>query len=538
MFDHSSFNEEHRFGSGGFANEADIERAGLLLGKGLPLGFVGERQLCLDADAPLISICGAGSGKTRDLLGYVMCGANIGPLMVLDPRGELSAISLHTLAPANVYGYYFNPMQMCSLPSHSCNLLDILDLSSPNFHADARFITEGIIPLPPGAKEPYFTLRARDWVEAILKARTEKNGSTSFPDLYDVINWIEGDGLAWADELEFMLCSRFPEVRRTAAEMLAKQQDSQREFGSILGEIYAHLSFLSDPTLRRSLQGDDFSVGDLVRADRTCRIHLNIPAEYLGLWSPIIRSFFTVAMLYKGRKPAARRVHLICDEAGQLGRFEALIRAFTYGRGAGIRTWALFQDTGQIIRNFEPSAIASFLGSAQVRQFFGVRDFQTAKLVSDMLGQQTLEYDDQRYQEEARRYRLQTLQNMFGGGDPFASAFEFEHYGHASQRKSKQARAVMSPNEILALPEDRQILFVSGQNIKPIIANKYPYFTRKEMAGRYLPNPYHPPSDRVKVMTHSGAAWASVIETPVPDYLSHFPQYSTGRALKIVEYPI
>ena len=73
---------------------------------------------------------------------------------------------------------------------------------------------------------------------------------------------------------------------------------------------------------------------------------------------------------------------MIIDEVGQLGNFDALLRSFTFGRGAGVRAWALFQDAGQITRNSGPTGLQGFMGSAALRQFFGVRDYQTAQMVS------------------------------------------------------------------------------------------------------------------------------------------------------------
>jgi len=296
------------------------------------------------------------------------------------------------------------------------------------------------------------------------------------------------------------------------------------------------LSFLDDPTLLPHLEGGDFSLNALTNPGRATKVFLNVPAEYLSLWSPLIRLFFTVSILYKSRKPQGPRVMLLVDEAGQLGKFEGLLRAFTYGRGAGVRAWAIFQDAGQIIRNFGAPAMQGFLGSAQMRQFFGVRDYQTAQLISDMLGSETLTYDDPLQQDGARHKKRQVIQRMFEGEDPFASVFDYAHYERAAQNRTKQARQLMTPDEILSLTEDRQILFISGQNLRPILAQKYPYFTRPEMAGLYLPNPYHPPTDRVQIATRFGSKWVEVIRENVPAKWAGFPQFQNGTLSYVKGY--
>ena len=296
-----------------------------------------------------------------------------------------------------------------------------------------------------------------------------------------------------------------------------------------MGEIYANLGFLDDPALMEALDGDDFSLADLCNPRSTHKIFLNVPAEYLSLWSPLLRLFFTVAMLYKGRVPSAPRVMLLVDEAGQLGKFEALLRAFTFGRGAGIRAWAIFQDAGQIIRSYGDPALQSFIGSAQMRQFFGVRDYQTAELVSNMIDSETLSYDDKIQQDQARKQKWDALQGFIQSTqDPFAAAYDIAHYDRKSKYRTKQYRKLKTPEEILALPEDAQILFISGKNLPPIMAQKFPYFSRPEMIGKFLPNPYHPPTDTVRVPTWRGQQTLRVIREDVPSKFASFPQYADG----------
>lgn len=527
----TDFNEENRFGSARWADESELRRAGLFKRCGPHIGYFNRKPIYLEGDAPLITIGGAGSGKLRDLLGYVLCTSKGQRMAVLDPRGELAAISTAAHTADGEHAYTWNPMGIARLPNHSCNPLDILDVNSPNFHADCKFIAESLIALSGSASGQYFEVRAREWTDNILKHHVERFGRVSLPDFVRIVNGIESDPQAWADFLTTMLSSRFDSVRRTAGEMLAKQEDSPKEFGSVLGELYAHTAFLNDPLLLASLDGKDFSLSKLVDPIQVAKIFFNVPAEYLSLWSPILRLMFTVTMLYKSRHPERASVMLLVDEAGQLGKFEALLRAFTFGRGAGIRAWAIFQDTGQITRNFDRSALQGFLGSAQMRQFFGVRDLETAKLVSAMVGMETLYYDDFVRRSHANMRRKSLVNSMLAGGDLFEVAHQLKHEADVSKSRNLQQRALITPEEVLAMSEDEQILFISGKDLPPIRANKYPYFSahaKNEMAGRYLPNPYHPPIDKVQTVTWRGTKWTKVITEPVPHSLREYPQYSSG----------
>ncbi|MEO9579545.1 MAG: type IV secretory system conjugative DNA transfer family protein [Marinomonas sp.] len=521
-------NESKRFGSAEWASEQDIGHAGLLGDSGIQIGYLKQSALRFETDAPRLSIAGAGAGKMRDLLSIAVAEAAGMRNFILDPRGEISAVTMVNFAMAGAHVYCWNPTGLHNNPQHAMQPLDILKLNSPSFHADCKFILQSLIPVSGSASGKYFELRTQEWGEAFVKMLVERDGEVSFPSLYRTINTIESNTGEWPDILECMLGSSMESVRRCAGEMLAKQQDSAREFGSIVGELYAYLNFLDDPMLQRALESPRASLSATCDPDQPATWFINVPIEYVSIWAPVLRTMFTVQMLYKSRSPSSPPVNMIIDEAGQLGSFDALLRSFTFGRGAGVRAWALFQDAGQITRNFGPTGLQGFMGSAALRQFFGVRDYQTAQLVSSMLGQETLEYDDTLRQSQARKAKRHAAMSMLSGSDPFAAAQNYQHHFFEETHRTKQARSLMTLDEILAMLEDRMIAFVSGKSLGPILGHKYPYYTRREFAGRFLPNPFHPPLDRVSTPRRWGRGTAKVITEAVPKKFSHFPQYDAG----------
>jgi type IV secretion system protein VirD4 len=494
----------------------------------MQFGYLGQSALTLETDAPRLTIAGAGSGKMRDLLSMAVARAAGMSNFILDPRGEIASVTMINFAAAGAYLYCWNPTGLHDLPQHAMQPLDILHLSSPSFHADCKFILQSLIPISGSASGKYFELRAQEWGEAFVKMLVERDGEVSFPSLYRTINAIESNTGEWPDILECMLASSMESVRRCAGEMLAKQQDSPREFGAIVGELYAYLNFLDDPMLQRALENPRASLSATCDPRQPATWFINVPIEYVSIWAPVLRTMFTVQMLYKSRNPSSPPINMIIDEAGQLGSFDALLRAYTFGRGAGVRAWALFQDAGQITRNFGPTGLQGFMGSAALRQFFGVRDFETAQLVSSMLGQETLEYDDTLRQSQARKAKQQAAMSILSGGDPFSAAQSMRHYAFEENHRTKQARSLMTPDEVLAMPEDRQICFVSGHSLGPILAHKYPYYTRPEFAGRFLPNPFHPPLDRVLIPRRWGNSKAKIVREPLPRKFARFPQYDAG----------
>jgi type IV secretion system protein VirD4 len=350
-------------------------------------------------------------------------------------------------------------------------------------------------------------------------------GTMTMVDFYDLINEIEHPD-AWASVASHMLAMPDAHVRRVAAEMDSKRETAPKEYGAILGSIYQNIGFLSDASVRDALSGADFSLEALCQQD--CNVYIVIPAEYVSLLAPMQRAIFGSAFLHKTRHPGAPRILAIIDEAATLGHFESLLRFYSYGRGMGWRAWSIWQDFGQIARNFGREAVASFMASSQCRQFISVRDYETAEMVSKMLGTQTIEVDPLLEQSAARSRQTHIIRELMSGADPLEAGINYSLQARTAVHQTKHARAVLTPDEILNLPDDMQLLFISGLGLNPLLANKYPYYTRREMAGAYLENPYHSQTGRVPIAGRFRTRSARIITERVPKQLADWPQYQSG----------
>lgn len=535
----AAFNEQFRFGSARWARPEEVARAGLHGQSGPFLGYMGDQVLRLPGDAPLITFGGAGSGKLRDVLAFNLCGVRDlrgvrhapARMLINDPRGELAAISISVQILMGKAAYCINPFGLHGLPRHRVNPWNILRVDSPTFHADVKLLVADLIPLPTYGDQ-FFARRAREVAEALVRTYVEgcepsqTRDAITLPVFCDLVNMLDSPS-GWETLKHRMLSRPDSDIWRLAEELNTKRRDAPKEYSGIISGLYEAIHPLSDPAVRETLSGSDFSLEALCRED--CNVYIVIPAEYLTLLAPVQRAIFGSAILYKNRHPSAPGVLLVVDEAAQLGRFESLLRAYSYGRGMGLRTWSFWQDPGQITRNYGPAALSGFIGSSQCRQFFGVRDLETAQLVSRMLGQQTLSFDEKLQQKEARVQTAQWVHSLLAGGDPIATGVGMAYTAYAARHRSQQARALATPDEVLNMPEDEQVLFISGLGLAPIRAKKRPYFTCPEMVGGYLPNPFHPPGDRVSVAGRSGRQWLRVITERVPASLAHWPQHQTGE---------
>ena len=119
--------ERERFGSASFADARDIERAGLFeqTPESVFLGFHDQRALYHNGMAGQVIVGGARSGKLRDLLAYSVCpGVHFGTALIVDPKGELAAISRNQVI-AKKHCVYWNPAGLHGLPRTASTRPDI-----------------------------------------------------------------------------------------------------------------------------------------------------------------------------------------------------------------------------------------------------------------------------------------------------------------------------------------------------------------------------------------------------------------------------
>jgi len=528
--------ERNRFGNARWAEAKDLSKAGIFRNLGLPFGYFEDRLLRFDSDAPRVTIGGAGSGKLRDILGYVLCMPCSMPMAVLDPRGELWDVSVGTLSAQGIYGYSWDPYGVGDV-SHNINPLDHLTPERLTLFAEIVRLVKALLPLSQSSSGKYFELTAQNILIALILHEVRTNGGISFPRIYEIIQMIEGDAIKWTEFLESMLGSDKDFLRTAANVMLIRQQDAHKEFSAVMGEIYAYFRWLNDDVVRNSLKGGDASLQEMVNPSlnggHPVRFHFKVPGDLLEQCAPILRVFFDTIMVLKARNRGSERILLLVDEAAMLGKFQALKDAFTYGRGSGAIVWAIFQSLSQIEENFGKAGIDTFLSSAAMRQFFGVRDMNTARVISQMCGYETLEYDDYGQQANAEHNMRGHMNALLDGADPFETAQHVAHYQDESVRRSKIRRELIAGSEVLNMREDEAITFLSGKDLPPIFHNKYPYYERLK-AGQFYPNPNHPPIDNIRVKGFWGWRTYAVKRVSVPSNLKLFPQYKNGFSYKLL----
>ena len=518
-----------RFGSARFATRREVARAGLFKKRpnSIFIGFFESTPMYWSGPGGVLLQAGPRGGKLSTILGTTICsGTLLGNVVVLDLRGELAFIS-QDQTPDRKFAYWWNPAFLHGLLCHRLNPLDYLTKDSRTLVSDTKVLCENLIPSSGAPQAEYFERRAREFLEAIILTLVELRGVLTFPLLYMAINSVPGGGEDYLDlAFEMSRCSHAI-AGRVEEEIAMSRQSGSNGFHGILGELMKAVAPLSDPLLMASVSPPfDFSMADLCRADQAAQVYLMPPAEFAEAWAPVIKAIFVAGMIYKTRAPQAPQQTWVLDEIGQLGNFPLAVKMLTYGAGFGLRPALVYQSYAQM-RMTGPGAETIIPASTACQIVFAVREIGTAEMVSKTIGADSYVFDDEAQQDRARQARREAIYSLFEGEDPIKAAMIIAHRSREAQRQSLQHRMLMTPDEVLGLPEDKGLIFVDGL-AHPILMTRRPYWAMRGLAGRFHPNPYHPPLDRVRVKTLFGHRTLRVVEELVPEEFAHYPQYRSG----------
>jgi hypothetical protein len=186
-----------------------------------------------------------------------------------------------------------------------------------------------------------------------------------------------------------------------------------------------------------------------------CVIAVVMPRQDWKIFAPFVRLAFLSAVWALEQGPVApHRIHMLLEEFPTLGRMDFFSDVLATARKKKAQIEVVIQNLGQIEALYPEWK--ALLPNFEVRRFKAVRDIDTARYVCGALGTGTRVYKD--INKPAQRNLL--------------------------------SRQLLTPDEVLAMPKDRQIVFIG--NNRPAWLGQYPYWERASLRRRALPSPYYP----------------------------------------------
>ena len=456
-------------GSARFASRKELKKHqggdGLLIGRNPGTG----QLLRYDGPAHLITLAPTRAGKG---VGTVIPNllAVERSVLVIDPKGENARIAgearqrfgtVHVLDPFEVSGH----------PSACYNPLDRLTPDSLDLGEDAASLTEALVMDPAGqVQEAHWNEEAKAILGGLIMFCVchEDSDRRSLATVREYLT-LPPEKLRALLELMQDSDAAGGLISRAANRFLGK---ADREAASVLSNAQRHTHFLDSPRIARCLARSDFAFSDL--RHRITSVFLVLPPNRMDAYSRWLRLLVSQALQDIARdaevsatlaapvdaQGASQRIFtptlFLLDEFAALGRLEAVERAMGLMAGYGLQLWPILQDMSQLKDLYSDQA-NTFIANAGVQQVFGVNDFEPAKWLSQMIGQETS--------------RFQTDSFKPGDGPSFSNYLT--------------GRDLLTPDEIMQMPPNVQLLRVQGQ--PSALAQKLRFYADPEFAGLFTP---------------------------------------------------
>lgn len=255
-----------------------------------------------------------------------------------------------------------------------------------------------------------------------------------------------------------------PTVAAGAQALLNK---SPNERSSVVSTVRRALRLFADPVVASNTAASDFRLMDLVDRAKPATLYLTVPPSDLLRTRVLMRVLLQQAVHrltetldggYAAGESERGRLLLLLDEFTALGRMTFLHDALGFVAGYGIKAYVLVQDLEQLRALYGRDEAIS--ANCDVRVAFRPNRLETARVLSEMTGTTTVH-------KETRTYTGGRLAPWLG---------------HVIAAEQETQRALLTPDEVMRLPEDGALIF--APDVPPILGAKILYYDDPTFSAR------------------------------------------------------
>lgn len=222
--------------------------------------------------------------------------------------------------------------------------------------------------------------------------------------------------------------------------------------GGIIPAIAGKLQFLRDPKIARftsaSVEPPDFG---LLRIEPIA-IYYCMKEQDISRLKALTSLFFTVLLeqiageeIQEGMEEVP--ISMMLDEFANIGVIPDFATTISLARGRGVAIWLGIQSLSQLEANYGRANAQTIVTNCATKVALHGLDLQTANYISQMLGDTTVVAQRVSYNDGGGM-----LNRMLGNG----------HASH-TYSQSEHRRALMTPDEVMRLPENEAIVRTSNR---------------------------------------------------------------------------
>jgi type IV secretion system protein VirD4 len=433
---------------------------------GVLRGRLAGRMIRINKYVHLMTCAPAGAGKSVSVL-VPNLRSYRGSCVVIDPKGELWRLTRASRKKLGQRVVLLDPFGVCKAKSCGFNPLSSIDATAPDFLDKCRDLANMLVVRQGTEHEPFWN----DMAELVL---------TAF--IAYVCACEDRPHLRTLTTLRRLICSRTGFTRSIAymqqtpgfGDVISRhgkllQWLVDRELSGVMTTVQRHTAWMDSPLVAKSLSKTTFDPKWL--RTRRCTVYFVLPHDKLTTLQPLMRTWIGCTLRIATQSGADERnpVLFLLDEAGHLGRMQALEDAVTLLRGYGIRLWFFFQSLVQIRKCYGEHA-SIILDNLQTQQYFGINSYETAEMIAKRIGEETIVLTTQNG-GSSRSWPTGPSREPQPGNSSVNTGWSVTELG----------RQIFKPEEIMVLPEDLALIF--HRSLPVIAARLLRYYDAPEFAN-------------------------------------------------------
>lgn len=259
-------------------------------------------------------------------------------------------------------------------------------------------------------------------------------------------------------------------------------QKADKERSGVISTGNSRLDLWSNPIVDKSTSRSDFDIQTVKKILTT--VYVGLTPDNIQRLKPLMSMFYQQATAFLSRKmPEKDEPHgcmFLMDEFPTLGKMEQFLSGIAYFRGYHVKLFLIVQDTQQLKGTYEDAGMNSFLSNSTYRVTFAANNVETAKLISELIGNKTVSSESM---NKPKYFDMNPASR--------------------SVHMSKTQRALLLPQEVITLDRNKQIILIEAT--PPIMCNKIKYWSDPFFKKRLLKS-IELPTQKIEVIGRGGKA--------------------------------
>jgi type IV secretion system protein VirD4 len=444
--------EDSVHGDAHWAEDWEVVKAGLRAKKGLLMGKDKKGFLIVAGFQHTLLFAPTGSGKG---VGFII------PNCVFWEESLICHdIKLENFEMSSKWRQdYLKQKVYCWVPadqngkSHCYNPMDWISQKPGQMVDDVQKLANILL-----SKQEFWTNEARTLlVGVILWLIADPEKPTTFG---EVVRTIRSDDFAYsvAKAMDTLGDIIHPIGYINLAAFLGK---ADKERSGVVSTLNSGLELWGNPIIDATTCKSDFNFMKFKTEPTT--VFVGLTPDNISRLKPLMGMFYQQATAFMSQHLPTKEERLgvlfIMDEFPTVGKLEQFLAGIAYFRGYRVRLFLVVQDTQQLKGTYEDTGMNSFLSNSTYRVTFAANNFETAKLISDLIGTQTVE-------------STSGSKSKFLDLNPSSGSISI----------SQASRALLLPQEVMTLDKSMQIILIEA--FPPVKTRKIFYYEEKFFMNR------------------------------------------------------